>query len=131
MPRSAKNFANSERFRSLKGRSIVRAVDAAEALAELTQISSQIEAAAIADAQDTVIAATSPDGATLAAAGSALLERARKTRGREPTELSATTDRGGVFVVRDGDRKIVATTRPDPIAGLVFYDLKNCLSNAS
>ena len=109
----------------------MRAVDAAEALAELIQISSQIEAAAIADAQDNVIAATRPDGATLTAAGSALLERAKQVRGREPTELSATTDRGSVFVVRDGDRKIIATTRPDPIAGLVFYDLKNCLSNAS
>ena len=107
------------------------AVDAAEALAELTEISSQIEAAAIADGRDNVIAAIPPDGASLAAVGDALLERAREARGREPAQLAATTDRGTVFVVRDGDRRIVATTKPDPIAGLVFYDLKNCLSNAS
>ena len=109
----------------------MRAVDAAEALAELREISSQIEAAAIADDRGTVIAATGADGAELAAAGIALLERAAQARGREPAQLSASTDRGSVFVVRDGDRRIVATTKPDPIAGLVFYDLKNCLSNAS
>ena len=107
------------------------AVDAAEALAELTEISSQIDAAAIVDAQDNVVAATPAAGAALAAAGGALLQRAKQTRGREPAQLAATTGRGSVFVVREGDRRIVATTRPDAIAGLVFYDLKNCLSNAS
>jgi hypothetical protein len=106
-------------------------VDATEVLAELTEISSQIQAAAITDANDNVIAAIPADGVALAAAGNALLERAKQARGREPAQLSATTDRGSVFVVRDGERRIVATTRPDPIAGLVFYDLKNCLSNAS
>ena len=103
------------------------AVDAAEALAELREISSQVESAAITDDRGTVIAGD-PE---LAAAGVALLERAAQARGREPAQLSASTDRGSVFVVRDGDRRIVATTKWDPIAGLVFYDLKNCLSNAS
>jgi hypothetical protein len=32
-----------------------------------------------------------------------------------------------VFVVRDQDRSIVATTSADPTSGLVFYDLKTCL----
>jgi hypothetical protein len=32
-----------------------------------------------------------------------------------------------VFVVRDGDRLIAATTTPEPTVGLVFYDLKSCL----
>jgi hypothetical protein len=32
-----------------------------------------------------------------------------------------------VFVVRDGDRLIAATTTPEPTVGLVFYDLKTCL----
>ena len=32
-----------------------------------------------------------------------------------------------MFVVRDGDRLIVATTTPEPTAGLVFYDLKSAL----
>jgi hypothetical protein len=38
------------------------------------------------------------------------------------TEIS-----GSVFVVRDGDRLIAATTTPEPTVGLVFYDLKTCL----
>jgi hypothetical protein len=32
-----------------------------------------------------------------------------------------------VFVVRDGERTIAATTTPEPTVGLVFYDLKTCL----
>jgi hypothetical protein len=36
-----------------------------------------------------------------------------------------------VFVVRDPDRAVVATTRPEPTVGLVFYDLKTCLRSAA
>ena len=32
-----------------------------------------------------------------------------------------------MFVVRDGERLIAATTTPEPTVGLVFYDLKTCL----
>ena len=32
-----------------------------------------------------------------------------------------------MFVVREGDRVIAATTGPAPTVGLVFYDLKTCL----
>jgi hypothetical protein len=32
-----------------------------------------------------------------------------------------------VFVVRDEERLIAATTGPGPTAGLVFYDLKSAL----
>ena len=45
--------------------------------------------------------------------------RSRSSR-RRPTA-------GSVFVVRDGERLIAATTRPEPTVGLVFYDLKSCL----
>ena len=34
-----------------------------------------------------------------------------------------------MFAVRRAGRLIVATTRPDPTVGLVFYDLKHCLSS--
>ena len=34
---------------------------------------------------------------------------------------------GSVFVVRDEERLIAATTGPGPTAGLVFYDLKSAL----
>ena len=42
-------------------------------------------------------------------------------------QLEAATVAGSVFVVRDGDRLIAATTSPEPTVGLVFYDLKTCL----
>ena len=47
------------------------------------------------------------------------------------TQLEASTHEGSVFVVCDGPRRIVATTGPDPTAGLVFYDLKGCLRGAA
>jgi len=43
------------------------------------------------------------------------------------TQLEASTQEGSVFVVRDGSRRIAATTGPSPTVGLVFYDLKSCL----
>jgi hypothetical protein len=36
-----------------------------------------------------------------------------------------------VFVLREGDRLIAATTVPDPTVGLVFYDLKSALRAAA
>jgi hypothetical protein len=42
-------------------------------------------------------------------------------------QLEAATTSGSVFVVRDGERLIAATTTPEPTVGLVFYDLKTCL----
>ena len=105
----------------------MRVVDAADALAELTQVSSEIEAAAIADDQGNVVAATRGDGDALAAAGRALLDHAVRVQGREAAQLEVATTAGSVFVVREDGRTIVATTAPEPSAGLVFYDLKNCL----
>ena len=105
----------------------MRAVDAAQALAELTEISSEIETAAIADQQGNVTATTHQSGDALAAAGRALLEHAARVQGREPAQVDVATARGSVFVVRDDGRTIVATTAPEPTAGLVFYDLKTCL----
>jgi hypothetical protein len=35
-----------------------------------------------------------------------------------------------VFVLREGDKLIAATTVPDPTVGLVFYDLKSALRAA-
>jgi len=61
-------------------------VDAAQALAELTEISSEIETAAIADQQGNVTATTHQSGDALAAAGRALLEQAARVQGREPAQ---------------------------------------------
>jgi hypothetical protein len=104
-------------------------MDAAQALADLTEISSQIEAAVLFDEAGEVAASTLADAAgaaALARAGSKLLARAA-TEGMEVTQVEASTPAGSVFVVRDGARRIAATTAVDPTTGLVFYDLKSCL----
>jgi hypothetical protein len=102
-------------------------VDAAAALAELTELSSQIEEAAIIDEQGEVLAGTQGDGTPLADVGRALLERAAYVQGREPVQVDVATAQGSVFVARDGGLTIVATTTAEPSPGLVFYDLKSCL----
>ncbi len=102
-------------------------MDAAQALAGLTEISSQVESAVIVDEAGAVAGSTLGDGRALAEAGRALLDQAEATRGSRPTQLEAATTDGSVFVLSDGKRTIVATTGPEPTVGLVFYDLKSCL----
>jgi len=126
VPRSAKNFSTSARFRILTGGVSFAAVDAARALTDLSEISSQIEAAVVLDDKGAVTAATG-DGERLGETGSRLLEEAARLRGTKPTQLEAATSVGSIFVLREGERTIVARTGPEPTVGLVFYDLKTCL----
>jgi predicted regulator of Ras-like GTPase activity (Roadblock/LC7/MglB family) len=105
-------------------------VDAEQALAELMEISSQVDAAVLVDAAGEPLASTLPDerAARLARAGVTLLEGAvRSADGREVTQVEAATRDGSLFVVRDGDRAIVAATGATPTVGLVLYDLRTCL----
>jgi predicted regulator of Ras-like GTPase activity (Roadblock/LC7/MglB family) len=102
---------------------------AEKVLAELRDISSQVRAAVLLDAGGSVLGSTLSDeqGERLAAAAKQLLEQAEVVRGEsEPklTQLEAATPEGSVFVVREGDRVLAATTGPQPTAGLVFYDLR-------
>ena len=109
-------------------------MDAAQALADLTEISSQIEAAVLFDENGVVQGSTLADDSkaqALAAAAADLLEQAGGFRSEgEVTQLEASTATGSVFVVRDGPQRIAATTGPTPTVGLVFYDLKSCLRGA-
>jgi predicted regulator of Ras-like GTPase activity (Roadblock/LC7/MglB family) len=109
-------------------------MDAAQALADLTEISSQIEAAVLFDEEGVVAGSTLPsDDAAQALADAAALLLAGADGFRADgavTQLEASTADGSVFVVRAGDRRIAATTGPTPTVGLVFYDLKSCLRNA-
>lgn len=111
-------------------------MDAAQALADLTEISSQVEAAVLFDEQGGVQGSTLTDesaAAALAGAAVTLLETASgfRTGGGEVTQIEASTHGGSVFVVRAGSGGIAATTGPDPTVGLVFYDLKSCLREAA
>jgi predicted regulator of Ras-like GTPase activity (Roadblock/LC7/MglB family) len=107
-------------------------MDAAQALADLREISSQIQAAVVFDEGAAVVASTVEDeerSRTLVGAAVELLEAASAAAPGEGqlVQLEAATGEGSVFVVRDSARNLVATTGPEPTVGLVFYDLKSCL----
>jgi predicted regulator of Ras-like GTPase activity (Roadblock/LC7/MglB family) len=107
-------------------------MDAAQALADLTEISPQIEAAVVLDEEGTVLAATVDDerAREVGRLARELLSGAETLRtGQEGrlTQLQAETRTGSVFVLREGGRLIAATTPADPTVGLVFYDLRTAL----
>jgi predicted regulator of Ras-like GTPase activity (Roadblock/LC7/MglB family) len=104
-------------------------VDAAQAIADLTEISPQVRHVAVVGSDGALAGSNLADEV----AARRLLEGARKlletAEAVRPgvAQLEAATQAGSVFVVRDGDRLIAATTSPEPTVGLVFYDLKTCL----
>ena len=106
-------------------------MDAAQALADLTEISSQIEGAVLAEAGGTLVASTFADearGARVAEGALRLLAAAEeRSGGGRLVQLEAAFPDGSVFVVRDDRHVVAAVTRPDPTVGLIFYDLKTCL----
>jgi predicted regulator of Ras-like GTPase activity (Roadblock/LC7/MglB family) len=108
---------------------MLASMDAAQAIADLTEISPQVTNVAAAGADGAVLGSNLPDDE----AASTLLERARKLLASAEelrpgvAQIEAATVDGSVFVVRDGERLIAATTTPEPTVGLVFYDLKTCL----
>jgi predicted regulator of Ras-like GTPase activity (Roadblock/LC7/MglB family) len=109
-------------------------MDAQQALADLTEISSQIRAAVVFAESGEVAASTlgdAPRTDELAEAARALLAAAEavKTGDSALTQLEVATSEGSVFVVRQGKSVIAATTGSNPTAGLVFYDLKSALRN--
>ena len=101
----------------------------AEALAHLTEISTQIEAAVVLDREGTVLGSTVDDdrAGRLAEAALALFRAADEQAEQELVQLDVVLGDGTVFVVRDDERLIAAATDSEPTVGLVFYDLKTCL----
>ncbi len=114
-------------------------MEAAQALADLTEISSQIECVVLVDAQGTVVASTLTDSSraeAMARAARELLSGAERAieaaEHRERlVQLQAATPEGCVFLVQDDERLVAAVTVPDPTVGLVFYDLKTCLRHVA
>ncbi|HLY95364.1 MAG TPA: hypothetical protein VKP14_11015 [Gaiellaceae bacterium] len=107
-------------------------MDAAQALADLTEISSQIEAAVLFQEGGAVEASTLADeSATAALVGAAARLLDQAAAHGEVTQLEASVQDGSVFVVTDGPRRIAAVTGLTPTVGLVFYDLKSCLRGAA
>ena len=107
-------------------------MDVAQALSELTELSSQVERAVVLDLDGSVLGSTLDDGAAaerLAEAARELLAAASelRTSGDEVTRAEVELSEGAFFVLREGGRTIAATTGPKPTAGLVAYDLRTCL----
>ena len=104
-------------------------VDAQQAIADLTEISPQVRDVVVIGADGAPAGSNLADEAAqlrLADGAKRLVEAAEAMR-PGVAQLEAATLAGSVFVVRDGDRMIAATTTPEPTVGLVFYDLKTCL----
>ena len=111
-------------------------MDAAEALARLTQDSSQVERAVVLDAGGALLGSTIAEEAAterLAASARELTTAASElhTTGGEVTRVEVELDDGAVFVLREGNRTIAAVTGPRPTSGLVAYDLRTCLHGIS
>ena len=108
-------------------------MEAAQALADLTEISAQIEAAVLAERGGAVVASTfsEDDKGEAFAAAAAELVRAAEDSGelssKELVQVQAASPQGCVFVVRDEGHLVAAVTGAQPTVGLVFYDLKTCL----
>jgi predicted regulator of Ras-like GTPase activity (Roadblock/LC7/MglB family) len=101
-----------------------------EALAELLTLSSQIEDVAILGGSGFVLASSgAPErGEQLARVAADLLAAAADVRpSGEVSRVEVSLGEGSVFVVVEGSRTAVATTVPEPTAGLVLYDLRTTL----
>src|SRR5687768_15195664 len=107
---------------------MVSPVDAASALADLTEVSSQVEAAAVLES-GSVVASTGAGEERLTRAAVELLRVAEERLGRAVEEAEARFRDGSLFVVRGDGRDIVARTRPRPDAALVRHDLSACLAS--
>ena len=45
----------------------------------------------------------------------------------EPAQVELAFSEASILLAREGDLRILAVTQPDPVAGLVFFDLGICL----
>jgi predicted regulator of Ras-like GTPase activity (Roadblock/LC7/MglB family) len=107
-------------------------MDAARTLADLVEISPQIEAAAVVSGEGETVGSFGVPEERAGLLGRAMLDlldgaAAYRTDGRV-TQLHAALDEGDVFAVTGWDEQtIVALAGEQATPGLVFYDLKQCL----
>ena len=108
-------------------------MDAAAALADLVEISPQIEAAAVVSSDGELagsVGVPEARAAVLARAARELLEGSAAFRGDRArvTQLRAELAGGDVFAVAGDEQAIIAVARERVAPGLFFYDLKRCLA---
>ena len=107
-------------------------METSSALADLSEISSQIEVAVVFGSDGAVLGSTVSDEGrsqrlAQAALGLVAAAEAAGTPGRKLTQIEASLREGSVFVVSGEGRGIAASTTPEPTSGLIFYDLRTCL----
>lgn len=105
------------------------AMDAHAALDKLTEVSQQVEAAVVLVDGAPVTSTLDPErAARFAELAARILAIADEVEGDTPVlQLEAATGEGSVFLVREGETAVAATTAPTPVIGLVMYDLRTCL----
>lgn len=105
-------------------------MDVATALADLTELSSQVRRVVVIGADDAVLAAA-PEGTdadSLARAALDVVSAAASLRSDgDVSRVEVSLEEGAFFVLREGGRIIAATTGPRPTAHLVAYDLRTAL----
>jgi len=107
-------------------------MDVTDALARLSEDSSQVERAVVLGADCAVLGSTVDDSAETQALAQAALDLVVAAADlhaspEDVTRAEVELAEGAIFVLREGGRTIVATTGPGPTAGLVAYDLRTCL----
>jgi hypothetical protein len=109
-------------------------MDANEALARLLEVSEDISAAVVFERGGELLAATvdEDDAQHVAALGDAMLAYADTLRDAPAVrQLDTVTPEGGVYVVRDGERAVLALGRRGAVVGLVQHDLRTLLGGLS
>jgi hypothetical protein len=108
-------------------------MDVGRALADLVEISPQIEAAAVVRRDGELagsVGVPAARGTVLARAVRELLDGAAafRSEGGRVTQVHAELGDGDVFAVTGDEQTVVAVVRDRATPGLVFYDLKRCLA---
>jgi predicted regulator of Ras-like GTPase activity (Roadblock/LC7/MglB family) len=112
-------------------------MDSGQALAELIDISPQVELALVFDSEGRPVASTlgsDSDAESLALSALSLVTGASRAAGEEhgePAQVELAYPEGSILLTREGDLRILALTSPEPIAALVFFDLRTCLGKIS
>jgi predicted regulator of Ras-like GTPase activity (Roadblock/LC7/MglB family) len=111
-------------------------MNAAQALAELKELSTQIGSAVVLGVDGEVLASSYEDPALanpLARSALDLVGAATElsSQPRVVTRVEVELEDGALFVLREGGKTIAATTGPAPTSGLVVYDLRTCLHGIS
>ena len=106
-----------------------------EAIRELLGVSTDVRRVAVIGRDDEVLGAgPGAVGADVGSVASGLWEAAsRRAKALGDASLDhvfVRDEAGGVAVVREGDRSVAALTVPDPALGLLFFDLRTCLTDA-